>query len=328
MSFRFGGAPRFSARAAAGATDSTASTSAKTLANLLSDPVTENEIAIKGLFKMNPAVKPFLKDFTRKESEEFSAMKIWGKPCFSMMDEVLASNGLPVQLKYLAVIESNLKPGTVSHSGATGPWQLMPAEGRMFGLTMQKGNDERKDFRKSTEVAAILLKNLYNEFGDWLLAVGAYNCGNGAMRRAIAKAGSRNYWVVEKYLSAQARNHVKKYIATHYIFEGCGGWTTITSTEAAECRAAIACLNAGRDSAAGNTGTIEIRGKYNAAIMSEALMIDKAFFNRLNPGFEQTLLEGKVYQLTLPAGKMPLFIANKKQILEQSVQLLLSQAAG
>ena len=327
MSFRFGKIVNFSKKTSTHTTDTSTINSNKTISNLLADPMASEDSVVRSLFKVNHTMESFLKDFKRRETEEFTDMKVWGKPYFDMMDEVLAKNGLPIQLKYLCVIESNLKAGTVSHSGATGPWQLMPDEGRMFGLCMKKGCDERKDYEKSTKVAAGLLKNLYNEFGDWLLVIGAYNCGNGAMRRAIAKAGSRDYWVVEKYLSAQARNHVKKYIATHYIFEGSGGWTTITNFQAAECRVAIAKISTNKADDLTNTTTIEIRGKYSPTVLVSSLMIDAEVFNKLNPGMAEALLQGKAYPLTLPNNKLPLFLANRVQLLQQSLQMFISSAA-
>ncbi len=328
MSFRFGNGTASSKNTSKSSPDSTAYNTGKAFSGSATDPEASSDAAINEMFKINPKMESFMKGFRRRETEEFSDMKVWGKPYFKLMDEILAKNGLPVQLKYLCVIESNLKASTVSYSGATGPWQLMPEEGRMFGLTMKKGCDERKDYEKSTQVAAGLLKNLYKQFGDWLLVVAAYNCGNGAMRRAIAKAGSKNYWVVQNYLSEQARNHVKKYIATHYMFEGSGGWTTITNDEALACRLAIAGLRGGSDSSCGinaNT-TIDINGNYNAGVMMRCLFIDSDLFNRLNPGFDQRLLAGKTYPLTLPNEKLPLFICNRKNILEQSAQLLFSTA--
>jgi membrane-bound lytic murein transglycosylase D len=312
--------------------DSTANTNAnKAFANLLSNPVAANRTELKQVFKMNPQVTPFYKEYSRKEAEEYGDMKVWGKPYFDLLDRVLAENNLPLQLKYLCVIESNLKAATVSHSGATGPWQLMRDEGRMYGLVMTKGNDERKDFEKSTYVAAGLFKSLYNQYGDWLLAIAAYNCGTGAMRRAIAHAGSKNYWVVQKYLTEQARNYIKKYISTYYIFEGCGGWTTVTNDEAVVCSATMAKIaeqSAGLDSTtANNTTTVEISGKYNSAIMINSLFMEAEVFNRLNPNLDNDLLQGKTYHLTLPTDRMPLFQANRRQILEQSVQILLASAA-
>ena len=326
MSFRYGNGIVSSKNAVTNASDSNNSPN-KVFSNLLINPVANSKAATQGAFKLNPLMESFIKGYKKRETEEYGDMKVWGKQYLQLMDEILAQNGLPVELKYLSVIESNLQAGTVSSSGATGPWQLMADEGRMFGLTMKKKNDERKDFEKSTEVAAGLLKNLYGQFGDWLLVIAAYNCGCGGMRKAIAKAGSKNYWQLEKYLPEQTRTHVKKYIATHYIFEGGGGWTTVTNDEAMGCSAAIAKLDAQNiNDASTKTVTVEITGKYNSGVLANDLLIDKSLFTQLNPDIDNELLGGKTYQLTLPADKMPLFQANREQILEQSVQVFITSA--
>ncbi len=183
---------------------------------------------------LNSQVLPFVNDFISNQSFEYSKMKDWGKPYFILFDQILSANGLPVELKYLSVIESDLQGNLVSSTDAVGPWQLMPDEAKRFHLKTDDGKDERKDFYKSTEVAAQLLKELHNEFGDWLLAVAAYNCGAGRMKQAIAKAGSDNYWKLQQYLPEETRRHVKKYIATDYYFEGTAGFTTMTADETAK----------------------------------------------------------------------------------------------
>jgi membrane-bound lytic murein transglycosylase D len=183
---------------------------------------------------LNSQVLPFVNDFISNQSYEYNKMKTWGQPYFVLFDKIFAANGLPLELKYLSVIESDLKGNLVSSVDAVGPWQLMPDEAKRFHLKTDEGKDERKDFYKSTEVAAQLLKELHNEFGDWLLAVAAYNCGAGRMKQAIAKAGSDNYWKLQRYLPEETRRHVKKYIATDYYFEGTAGFTTMTADETAK----------------------------------------------------------------------------------------------
>lgn len=297
--------------------------------NLLSDvsALPGETIPGKDIFALNPNAVSFVQDFTKREGKEYNDMKSWAKPYFDLYDKILSENGLPVELKYLSVIESNLQSNNVTGGAAVGPWQLMPYEGKRFGLKMRSSYDERTSYTKSTEVAAKLLKELYAQFGDWLLVVGAYNCGIGGMKRAIAKAGTSDFWKLQYYLPEQTRNHVKKFIAAHYIFEGCGGWTTVTAAEAIACRAKLAAYNAAKDSfIANNTGTTEISGKYNSSIIMSSVAIGADLFNLLNPAMDKSLMDGKSYTLRLPLNKMPLFISNREQILEQSVQLLLSSS--
>lgn len=320
MSFRYDGRKDVSHSSKKDSTDN------RGIAGLLDGELSNDIIADKSIFVLKPEIASFLKDFNKKEAEEFGDMKVWGKPYFELYDQILAENGLPVELKYLSVIESNLHSSNVTGGSAVGPWQLMPYEGKRFGLIMKKSYDERTSYTKSTEVAAKLLKELYDEFGDWLMVVGAYNCGMGRMKRAIAQAGSKDYWKVEAYLPAETRHHVRKFIATHYMFEGSGGWTTISAEETVKCKAAFSKLNYARNMVLlnSNIASSEITGKYNSAILIKSLSIDADLFNKLNPAFDKMLTEGKTYSLRLPESKMPLFITNRKELLEQSMQLDLS----
>jgi len=136
-----------------------------------------------------------------------------------VISKVLDEYALPRQLKYLAVIESELKSTATSRVGAVGPWQLMPETAQSLGLRVNHNCDERTNYLKSTKAAAIYLKDLYQEFGDWLLVLAAYNGGPGSVYRAMRKADSRNFWVIQNYLPAESRMHVQKFIATQYYFE-------------------------------------------------------------------------------------------------------------
>jgi membrane-bound lytic murein transglycosylase D len=150
---------------------------------------------------------------------------------FSIIDSVLNLFHLPLELKYLAVIESELKPTALSHVGARGPWQLMPATAQVLGLKTSHQNDERTNYFKSTIAAAKYLRDLYAQFNDWLLVLAAYNGGPKPVYNAIQKSGSKNFWILQNYLPAESRDHVKKFIATHYYFEGRGSETTLTRAE-------------------------------------------------------------------------------------------------
>jgi membrane-bound lytic murein transglycosylase D len=229
----------------------------------------------------------------------------------------------------LSVIESNLRAGIVSSAGAVGPWQLMSVQAKRFGLKLNKKVDERKSFSKSTQVAATLLRTLYNEFGNWLLVIAAYNAGEGRVKQAIRKSGSKDFWNLQSYLPAETRAHVKKFIATHYFFEGSGGLTTMTNGEMQDYHAALAANNAlyNINKEAPNTSVIEVEGKYSSLVTSKILLMDILEFNRLNPGFDKLLDEGQVYKLRLPDNKLSLFKDKKQQILKESVELLFAAPA-
>jgi membrane-bound lytic murein transglycosylase D len=180
---------------------------------------------------MNVSEIQFAKHYIRKSGRTLINVKHRSKIPFTIIDSVFISHRLPPELKYLAVIESELKPTAKSHVGAIGPWQLMPATAHIFGLSTARKNDERKNYYKSTTAAARYLRDLYAEFGDWLLVIAAYNGGPLPVNRAISKSGSRNFWMLQSYLPKETRLHVKKFIATQYYFEGHGSVTTLTREE-------------------------------------------------------------------------------------------------
>ncbi|MEP7319351.1 MAG: lytic transglycosylase domain-containing protein [Panacibacter sp.] len=294
--------------------------------NLLGEKL--NETAIFQHFELNPKVIPFVQDYISKQGSYMEKMKSWGAPYFIIFDQILLANGLPAELKYLSVIESNLQSGVISSAGAVGPWQLMPNEAKHFGLIVTSRYDERTNYLKSTVAASKLLKQLYNEFGDWLLVIAAYNAGMGGVKRAIKKAGSKNFWDLQAYLPAETQKHVKKYIAAHYYFEGSGGWTTLTASECTEKKVAIANMqNKPNSSSLANTATMAITGKYNSVVMTNILLMDIAEFNNLNPLFDKLLSEGNSYIVTLPNEKLEVFKNKRQQILYESVQLLLSASS-
>src|ERR1700735_2578477 len=119
-----------------------------------------------------------------------------------------------------SIIDSELKPSALSRVGARGPWQLMPTTAHELGLKVNRGSDDRTNYYKSTVAAAKYLRDLHREFGDWLLVLAAYNGGPVPVIRAIHQAHSRSFWALQKYLPAESRGHVKKFIATAWYFEG------------------------------------------------------------------------------------------------------------
>ncbi|MCW3087730.1 MAG: rane-bound lytic murein transglycosylase precursor [Sediminibacterium sp.] len=298
--------------------------------------VTNDKAALKSLFtntsidesrpqdvQLNPQAVSFVQEYIRTQGEELEKMKTWGKPYLEMYDNVLSSYGIPKEMKYLSVIESHLTPGLVSWAGAVGPWQIMPDEARRFGLRTG-GRDERTDFYKSTEAAAKLMKELYGQFGDWLLVVAAYNAGAGGVRKAIRKAGSRDFWSLQYYLPEETRNHVKKFIGTHYIFEGGGGWTTMTAAETeAKKLASLDFTPQVSTEDLGNTDVVEVSGRYNSLVVANGLAMDINQFNRWNPGFDKAVSEGKKYSLRLSKDRTLMFEAKKSSLLMESVKVLL-----
>ncbi len=276
------------------------------------------EQADNGLnIKLNPKAVSFVQDYVKKEGSDLNKMKNWGRPYFDVMDNILTRYGLPIELKYLSVIESELKSYAVSWAGAVGPWQFMPATARFMGLKVSRYTDERTDFHKSTHAAARYLNDLFRIYDDWLLVIAAYNGGPGRVDAAIRKSGSRNFWNLEYYLPKESRNHVKKFIATHYIMEGDGSVTTLTKKEAVDQILL-------KENEPSNLETIPVSGKFNSLIISQHIQMNIIEFNRLNPNFDKLLAANSSYDLRLPADKALLFQANKPQILEGSIKLILT----
>jgi membrane-bound lytic murein transglycosylase D len=270
--------------------------------------------------QLNPRAISFVQEYIRKQGKELEKMKFWGKPYFDLYDNILTLYGLPREMKYLSVIESHLTPGLVSWAGAVGPWQLMDYEARRFGLKTGP-KDERMDFYKSTHAAARLMKELYTEFGDWLLVVAAYNGGAGRVRQAIRKSGSRDFWDLQYHLPEETRNHVKKFIGTHYIFEGAGGITTMTAAEQEQQKATRppTDLSATHEQ-------VPVTGRFLSSVVAATLGIELKAFLAVNPGFDQQLAAGKTYLMHLPAGsgKKALFESKKPELLLTSLQTLLA----
>lgn len=304
-----------------------------------SDSIIAPAVAIPDLFettigssngvKLNPRAVSFVQDYMEVNSKDLLKIKDWGRPYFNMMDAVLSKYNLPVELKYLAVIESQLKSTATSWAGAVGPWQLMPVTARQLGLKVNHKLDERTNYQKSTHAAAKYLRDLYSEFGDWLLVIAAYNGGPGNVNSAIKKSGgSRNFWAIQRFLPNETRNHVKKFIGTHYIFEGQGGVTTLTKAETAEQISAVSQLLSNRNLNAkelANTKSIKVSGKYHSVIIAKIITMDIEEFNRYNPNFDRVMATAdNSYELKLPEEKMDLFVTHKYQILNESVQMLLS----
>jgi membrane-bound lytic murein transglycosylase D len=288
----------------------------KTDLNIISSPVIiKKESSIADL---HPMAIAFVKDYLDENTERLEKMKGSSGAQFRMIDNIFSRYQLPSELKYLAVIESNMKSTATSNKGAVGPWQFMPETGRLMGLKINGSRDDRKDLYKSSHAAAKYLRDLHKQLGDWLLVIAAYNGGPARVESAIRKSRSRDFWKLQYYLPAESRNHVKKFIATHYIMEGQGGVTTTVAADlpGLQNQPIDESLLAG-------TEMQLINGKYYSMIVAKNLSMDILSFNALNPGFDAKVAIGE-YPLRLPADKMQVFNARKMEVLGESVQFMLT----
>ena len=277
--------------------------------------------------QVNPFAESYMQDYLKAHRNSLLSLKKSSMPYFNFIDGILTQYGLPKELKYLAVIESDLKSTALSDKGARGPWQFMPYTARGFGLVVNQNQDDRTDYFKSTNAAAKYLLSLYKQLKDWLLVIAAYNGGEGRVYNAIKKSGSRNFWDLQYDLPEESRNHVKKFIATHYIME-----TGNTDGNVANSDFNYSDLSANNSNAftaqltdeeKKKVDSAQVSGRYIAEVIARNISMDISDFNYYNPGFDHVLSTGADYKLQLPSEKMEEFKEKKFQILNESVEQLL-----
>lgn len=277
--------------------------------------------------QVNPYAENYMQDYLKAHQNYLLNLRKTATPYFNLIDGILTQYGLPKELKYLAVIESDLKSNALSIAGARGPWQFMDYTARDLGLVVNENRDDRTDYYKSTNAAAKYLLSLYKDLHDWLLVIAAYNGGPGRVYSAIQKSGSRNFWNLQYYLPEESRNHVKKFIATHYVMETGNkdenvgnsnfNYSNLTNNDSSSVAAQLT------DSEKANVEVTQVSGRYIASVIAKNVSMEMTDFNRYNPGFDDKLATGESYNLQLPSEKMKEFFAKKYTILDESVHQLL-----
>ena len=190
-------------------------------------PLYEDEVIARRLrqtekvipLPFNAKVRSFIRYYTVKNRDYLRKVQELETVYFPIFEEALRRHGMPEELKYLAVVESGLRSGAISRTGAVGLWQFMPATGRLMGLKQDMYVDERRDTYKATDAACRYLQQLHREFGDWTLAMAAYNSGAGRVRRAIRRSRRRNFWQLYRYLPRETRAYVPQFVAVTYAME-------------------------------------------------------------------------------------------------------------
>ena len=166
----------------------------------------------------NEEVKKYIDRYTKAGRQSTSYLLGRARYYNPIFEEALRFYGLPLELKYLPVIESGLNPNATSRVGAAGLWQFMATTGKQYDLQIDSYIDERRDPEKSSYAAARMLSDLYKRFGDWTLALAAYNCGPGRVSSAITKAGGgADFWAVYQHLPKETRGYVPAFIAANYV---------------------------------------------------------------------------------------------------------------
>lgn len=171
-------------------------------------------------FKVNDAVLAMVKHYVYKRPRLTSRMLGLAELYFPLFEEKLSTYNLPMELKYLPIVESALNPAARSHAGAGGLWQFMPATGESYGLDITSYLDERSDPYLSTEAACQHLSKLYKMYGDWAMSIAAYNAGSGNVNKAIRRSGGKtDYWGIREFLPRETQNYVPIFIAVNYLME-------------------------------------------------------------------------------------------------------------
>ncbi|GHE43923.1 lytic transglycosylase domain-containing protein [Sphingobacterium griseoflavum] len=181
---------------------------------------------------LNEKIKFYIEKYvSRNYNPYMSKLRGLSEHYFPIYEEILADSQLPDEIKYISIVESSLDPHLVSRSGAVGLWQFMYATAKGYDLTMDSYIDERKDPYAACYAASRYFKEAYDEFNDWLLALASYNCGRGAVRRAIERSGLDNpdFWQLSPYLPEETRNYVPKFIAMTYTMKHADAYEIVGS---------------------------------------------------------------------------------------------------
>lgn len=246
----------------------------------------------------NQKVQYYIDYFTGPGRHTFSRWLERTTRYLPYMQEVFAAQGLPRDLVYLSIVESGLNPKAYSWAHASGPWQFIPSTGKLFGLEADYWWDERRDFEKSTQAAALFLGELYGLFkGDWYLAVAAYNAGPGAVARAIVRSGSTDFWMLAHngYLPKETRNYIPKLLAVLLIAKQPEKYGFI-NTQYLE---PIAC------------DKVTVAGPTDLAVIARLAGSSYGVIKALNPELKRwcTPPQLESYELNLPAGTKEDFLA-------------------
>ena len=240
----------------------------------------------------NPVVRKFIDQYTGRLRRTTALMLGACNFYTPIFEEALEAYQLPLELKYLPIVESALNPNATSRAGAGGLWQFMPATGKRYGLETNSLIDERRDPIKASYAAAQMLKNLYEIFGDWTLAIASYNCGPANVSKAIKRAGGeRDYWKIYPYLPSETRGYVPAFIAVNYAMNYyCEHNICPTSTH----------LPIGTD-------TIIVRRDVYMEQISEVCNISLEELKALNPQYRTSRIPGNTHPCIL---RMPMNAVN------------------
>ena len=258
----------------------------------------------------NQVVRSYIDSYVKKYPNRLSSLLALSKFYFPIFENALEAGNLPLELKYLPVIESALNPSAKSYVGAAGLWQFMPATGRLYGLEVNSLIDERCDLYKSSKAAVAYLKDLYQIYDDWMLVIAAYNCGPGNVNKAIRRSGGkRDYWDIYEYLPRETRGYVPAFIAANYAMYYAEELYHICPSEV---KLPLA------------TDTICVNYRVHLEQISDCLGVQIDELRRLNPQYRYDLVPGNTRScvLCLPDDYAYKYLSNKDSIVAYKSELI------
>ena len=258
----------------------------------------------------NAYVKQYINVYTKQRRQQMSRMMGLAAYYFPVFEEILDQFNLPLELKYLALVESALNPKAKSWAGATGLWQFMYNTGKEHNLKVSSYVDERMDPFRATIAACEFFKKSYSVYGDWSLVLASYNSGRGNVNKAIRRSGGKkNYWQIRRFLPKETRSYVPAFIAVCYAMNYASDHKISSEKPRVLFR---------------EVDTIEVKHQIDFEYLSSSLDISLDELEFLNPAYKINVIpkvDGRTYHLVLPIDKMGVFVANEKEIYAHFIKL-------
>lgn len=257
----------------------------------------------------NALVRRSIYYYTDKRRQQVSDMLALSHYYMPIFEEALERNGMPLELKYLPVIESALNPNAISPAGAGGLWQFMPTTATGEGLEVSSLVDQRRDPILASDRAARFLKSLYNTYGDWSLAIAAYNCGPGNVNKAMRRAGGgkRDFWEIYPFLPNETRGYVPAFIAACYVMNYYGDHN----------------IRPGLIRRPIITDTVHVSKRVHFQQIADVLQIPVEEIRLLNPQYRMDVIPGNIhpYPLILPSKQIYAYILSEDSIVKHNAEL-------
>ena len=258
----------------------------------------------------NPYVRQYINVYTKQRRQQMSRMMGLAAYYFPVFETILDQFNLPLELKYLALVESALNPKAKSWAGATGLWQFMYNTGKEYNLKVSSYVDERMDPFKATIAACKFFKKSYSVYGDWAMVLASYNSGRGNVNKAIRRSGGeKNYWQIRRFLPKETRSYVPAFIAVCYAMNYASDHKISFEKPRILFR---------------EVDTIEVKHQIDFEYLSSSLDISLDELEFLNPAYKINVIpkiEGITYHLVLPIDKMGVFVANENEIYAHFIKL-------